>query len=59
MCGTEFDGCYVAAKKKNETVTTWVRGCCTTNSDMVSNHCFDIHEDTDDDGISGRTDQTW
>ena len=49
----------MAAKKKNETVTTWARGCCTTNSDMVGNHCFDIHEETDIDGFSGHNDQTW
>ena len=54
-CGADFDGCYVMAIKKNETVTTWARGCCITNSTMVGNHCSDIHEDADVEDV----DQTW
>ena len=54
-CGAYFDGCYVMAIKKNETATTWARGCCITNSTMVGNHCSDIHEDADVEDV----DQTW
>ena len=59
-CGFEATGCYVRVVASNATGVmhnSWTRGCCFDFGEI--GHCTEVHEDVDNMGGIGRTDQSW
>ena len=59
-CGLEATGCYVRVATGNATGVmhnSWTRGCCFDFGEI--DHCTEIHEEVDNVGVIGRTDQSW
>ena len=53
-------GCYVWVVASNATgvmYNSWTRGCCFDFGEI--DHCTEIHEEVDNVGVLGRTDQSW
>ena len=53
-------GCYVRVVASNATgvmYNSWTRGCCFDFGEI--GHCTEVHEDVDNMGGIGRTDQSW